>query len=105
MQLLLGVKHLIDITTVKQMLSRSKGRHKTTFQRLPMSINPKFADKVIIGLGLLSSLAALLMVIEFIGLKPDLTKVFEISSQAYASVADSLTGIAHSLIEKKAAAL
>ncbi|MCB0505957.1 MAG: hypothetical protein KDC58_10720 [Cyclobacteriaceae bacterium] len=47
----------------------------------------------IIGLGLVSSLAALLMILMFVGLGPDYQKVLEISSQAYASVTDSLTGI------------
>ena len=58
-----------------------------------MSFNPRLMNIAIFGLGLVSSLAALLMILMFVGLGPDYQKVLEISSQAYASVTDSLTGI------------
>ncbi len=52
------------------MLSRSKGRHKITFQQLPLSLNPKVIKHLIIGIGLITSVAALLMILGFAGLKP-----------------------------------
>lgn len=88
------------------MLSRSKGRHKTSFQQLSLSINPKVTKNIIIGIGLVSSLTAFLMILEFMGLNPDYQKVLSISnlaaSEAYASIADSLAGFVHGLAEKLA---
>lgn len=70
-----------------------------------MSLDPKLTNGIIVSLGLVSSLAALLMIIDFIGFEPNYQKVLDISSQAYASVADSLTGIANSLVQVKALVL
>jgi hypothetical protein len=102
------LKHLYNIqqeinnNTVNKMLSRSIGRHKTTFQRLPMSFNHRLTNGIIICFGLFSSLAALLMIIDFVGLEPDYQKVLEISNQALASVADSLTALANTVVAKTA---
>lgn len=52
------------------------------------------------GLGLVSSLAALLMILQFVGFEPSYQKVLDISSQAYASVAGSLADIAKGIVEK-----
>ncbi len=79
------------------MLSRSKGRHKITFQQLPLSLNPKVIKHLIIGIGLISSVAALLMILEFAGLKPITLQVVDISSWTKVSAADILTGLANDL--------
>ena len=79
------------------MLSRSKGRHKITFQQLSLSINPKVTKTIIIGIGLVSSLTAFLMILEFIGLNPDNLNVLGISNQGFASIADTLTGFVNVL--------
>jgi hypothetical protein len=84
------------------MLSRSKGRHKITFQQLPLSLNSKVTKIIIIGIGLVSSLTAFLMILKFAGLKPDYLKVFGISIQSIALVANTLTGFAQGLVGKLA---
>ena len=80
------------------MLSRSKGRHKITFQQLPLSLNPKVIKSLIIGIGIISSLIALLMILDFAGLKPVTSQVSDISNWTEVSVADILTGLANGLV-------
>jgi len=80
------------------MLSRSKGRHKITFQQLPLSLNPKVIQLLIIGIGLVSSLAAFLMILDFAGLKPISLQALNISYWTAVSVTDILTGFANGLV-------
>ncbi len=80
------------------MLSRSKGRHKITFQQLPLSLNPKVIQLLIIGIGLVSSLAAFLMILEFAGLRPSSLQGINISYWTEVSVTDILTGLANGLV-------
>ena len=82
------------------MLSRSTGQHKTSFQQLPLSINSKVAKNLIIGIGLISSLTAFLMILEFVGLKPDFKKMLNISNYSFTMVADTLTGFAQGIAGK-----
>jgi len=79
------------------MLSRSNGRHRFTFQKQRLSFNSKFTNFLIIGAGVVSSLAALLMIMEFLGLNPDYLNVLNISNHAYASVADTLANLAQTI--------
>ncbi len=80
------------------MLSRSKGRHKITFQQLPLSLNPKAINILIIGIGLVSSLAAFLMILDFAGLKPNSLLTLNISYWTKVSVTDILAGLANGLV-------
>ena len=80
------------------MLSRSKGRHKITFQQLPLSLNPKVIKSLIIGIGIISSLIALLMILDFAGLKPVTSQVSDISNWTEVSVADILAVFANGLV-------
>lgn len=72
------------------------------FSKLSMSINPKITKNIIIGIGLVSSLTALLMILQFMGLNLGAIKVFGISNQSFALVADTLTGFVQSLAGKLA---
>ncbi len=80
------------------MLSRSKGRHKITFQQLPLSLNPKVIQYIIIGIGLVSSLASFLMILDFAGLKLDSLQTLNVSYWTQVSVTDILTGLANGLV-------
>ncbi len=82
------------------MLSRSKGRHKITFQQLPMSFNSKVMQSLIIGIGLVSSLAAFFMILNFAGLKPQAFQEVDISNWIHISVADILTDLANGIAQK-----
>jgi len=82
------------------MLSRSKGRHKITFQQLSLSLNSKVMQRLIIGIGLISSLAAFLMILNFAGLKPQALQVVDISSWIHISVADILTDLTNGITRK-----
>jgi len=84
------------------MLSRSNGRHKITFQKHRLSFNSKFTNLLIIGAGVVSSLAALLMIMEFMGLKPDYLNVLDISNRSISLVADSLAKLGQALITNTA---
>ena len=84
------------------MLSRSNGRHKITFQKHRLSFNYKFTNLLIIGAGVVSSLAALLMIMEFMGLKPDYLNVLDISNRSISLVADSLAKLGQALITNTA---
>lgn len=72
------------------------------FSKLSMSINPKITKNIIIGIGLVSSLTAFLMILKFAGLKPDFLNVFSISTQSFALVADTLTGFVQGVVGKLA---
>ncbi len=80
------------------MLSRSKGRHKFTFQQLSLSLNPKIVKNIIIGIGLVSSLVAFLMILDFAGLKLESLQVEDISHWKNISMADILTGFGNAFI-------
>ena len=84
------------------MLSRSKGRHNITFQQLSLSLNSKVMQRLIIGIGLISSLAAFLMILNFAGLKPQTLQVVDISSWIHISVADILTDLTNGITRKMA---
>ncbi len=79
------------------MLSRSTGQHKTYLKQLPLFFNSKVANNLIIGIGLVSSLVAFLMILKFVGLNPDYKKMLDISSHSFAWVADTLTVFAQKL--------
>ena len=67
-----------------------------------MSLNPKITKNIIIGIGLVSSLTAFLMILKFAGLKPDFLQVFSFSNYGFASVAETLTGFVNELAGKLA---
>ena len=72
------------------------------FSKLSMSINPKITKSIIIGIALISSLTALLMILQFMGLNLSAIKVLGISNQSFALVADTLTGFVQGLAGKLA---
>lgn len=96
------VKPSILQTRSNNMLSRSTGQHKTSFQQLPLSFNSKVAKNLIIGIGIVSSLTAFLMILEFVGLNPDFKKMLDISSHSFTMGADTLTGFVKGLAGKLA---
>ena len=72
------------------------------FSKLFMSLNPKITKNIIIGIGLVSSLTALLMILKFAGLMPNFLSAISFSNPSLASVAETLTGFAQGLAGKLA---